>query len=109
MYIFFKIRFSLSILIDALQKVPRLKSKKLAKPMKLYMSTHYTNKYKFRMGDKLLIPIGYGGIANHANTPNVEKIIDGDKIYLQALRAIDNNEEIVFIYGEVGQSFFKKC
>jgi hypothetical protein len=27
--LFFKIRFSLSILIDALQKVPRLKNKKL--------------------------------------------------------------------------------
>jgi len=70
--------------------------------------TRYTDRYKFRMGDKLLIPLGYGGMANHSDTPNMEKIIDGDKVYLRALRPIESGEEILYIYGATAQAQFRK-
>lgn len=70
--------------------------------------TRYTDRYKFRLRDKLLIPMGYGGIANHSDSPNTEKVFEGDKIYLRALRAIEPDEEITYIYGATAQAQFRK-
>ena len=68
--------------------------------------THYTDAYKFRVGDKLLIPTGYGAMVNHSLGPNLEKCIEGGKVYLQALRPISKGEELLFCYSEYAQTKF---
>ncbi len=66
--------------------------------------TRYADHYKFRVGDLLLIPLGFGGMVNHSKHPNMEKVIDGLTVYLRTTRAIHPGEELFFTYGE---EFFK--
>jgi hypothetical protein len=68
--------------------------------------THYADDHKFRVGDLLLIPLGYGGMANHSRNPNMEKVVEGDRLYLQALRSIAAGEELLFCYSEYAQERF---
>ena len=65
--------------------------------------TRYADAYKFRVGDFLLIPMGYGGIVNHSSSPNMEKIIKGQCVYLRALRLIQKDEELLFVYSPYAQ------
>ncbi|MPZ16540.1 MAG: SET domain-containing protein-lysine N-methyltransferase [Luteitalea sp.] len=60
--------------------------------------TRYADEHKYRVGDSLLIPLGYGAMANHSSTPNVAKVVDGHDVYLQALRDIEAGEELCFAY-----------
>ena len=60
---------------------------------------------KFRVGDLLLIPPGFGGIVNHSKHPNMEKVIAGQIVYLRTTRAIHPGEELFFTYRE---EFFKE-
>jgi hypothetical protein len=60
--------------------------------------THFADHHKFRLGDRLLIPCGFGGLVNHSAEPNLEKVTDGDRVYLRAMRPIDAGEEILFRY-----------
>ena len=62
--------------------------------------TRYADAYKFRVGDLLLIPLGYAGMVNHSSRPNVEKVIDGRSVYLRTLRPIEAGEELFLTYGE---------
>lgn len=62
--------------------------------------SHYTDAYKFRVNGALLIPLGYAAMVNHALTPNVEKHIEGDRLYLRTLRPIAAGEELLLTYGE---------
>jgi len=66
--------------------------------------TGYADRYKFRAGDLLLIPLGFGGMVNHSKHANLEKVIDGQTVYLRTTRAIQPGEELFFAYGE---EFFK--
>jgi SET domain-containing protein len=68
--------------------------------------TSYADAYKFRIGKYLLIPTGLGGIANHSNTPNAQKITKGSKVYLIALRDINKGEEVLYIYGPYARKRF---
>lgn len=60
--------------------------------------THFADCHKFRVGDKLLIPVGYGGLVNHSAEPNLEKRIEGERVFLRALRPIAAGEELFFRY-----------
>jgi hypothetical protein len=60
--------------------------------------TAYADLHKFRVGEFLLIPVGYGGLVNHSRTPNLEKIIEGRRVYFRALRTIPPGEELFFTY-----------
>ena len=60
--------------------------------------TVYADQHKFRVGGLLLLPVGYGGMVNHSRTPNLCKIIEGDRVYLQALRIIQPGEELFYTY-----------
>jgi len=60
--------------------------------------THFADHHKFRIGDKLLIPAGFGGLVNHSRTPNLEKVIEGDRIFLRAVRVLTAGEELFFEY-----------
>jgi hypothetical protein len=62
--------------------------------------THFADHHKFRIGDNLLIPVGFGGLVNHAPMPNLEKVIEGNRVFLRALRAIAAGEELFFRYPE---------
>jgi len=65
--------------------------------------THFADKHKFRVGELLLIPFGYGGIVNHSIKPNMEKVIEENRVYLRAARPIRKGEEILFCYSEYAQ------
>jgi hypothetical protein len=61
--------------------------------------TSFADQYKFRVGDLLLIPLGFGGLVNHSRRPNLEKVIVGQSVYLRATRFISANEELFLDYG----------
>lgn len=69
--------------------------------------TAYADAYKFQVGRYLLVPMGYGGMANHSSSPNMEKIIRGPRVYLRALRRIEKDEELLFAYSAYAQKRFK--
>jgi hypothetical protein len=71
--------------------------------------TYYADTYKFRAGRYLLIPTGYGGIANHSSLPNMKKVVKGLRVYLRALRRIDKDEELLYIYSRYAQKQFMPC
>jgi hypothetical protein len=62
--------------------------------------TQYADRYKFRVGDFLLVPLGFGGMVNHSRNPNMEKVIEGHSIILQTLRPISVDEELTLQYGD---------
>jgi hypothetical protein len=68
--------------------------------------TSYADVYKFRVGADLLIPTGYGGLANHSASPNMEKIITGKQVYLRALRPIEQDEELLYLYSRYARGQF---
>jgi hypothetical protein len=68
--------------------------------------THFADRHKFRLGDYLLIPMGLGGLVNHSAAPNLEKRIDGDRIFLCALRTIRAGEELFFRYPDAALERF---
>ena len=68
--------------------------------------TNYADPYKLRVGDSLLIPVGWGAKVNHSDTANVRKIIEGDEVFLEALRPIAKDEELFFRYREYATSRF---
>ena len=60
--------------------------------------THFADHHKFRVGDKLLIPVGFGGLVNHSIEPNLEKVFEGDRVFLRSVRPIVAGEELFFRY-----------
>ena len=60
--------------------------------------TAFADEYKFRAGDYLLIPCGVAGMANHSVQPNLEKIVEGDAVFLEILRDVAADEELCFAY-----------
>jgi hypothetical protein len=68
------------------------------------LCTQYADCYKFRVGEFLLIPVGFGGMVNHSIEPNMEKVIEGRTVFLRTNRVIQPGEELSFRYSE---TFFK--
>ena len=69
--------------------------------------THFCDHHKFRIGEtQLLIPLGFGGMVNHSPTPNLQKVFEGERLYLEALRDIPANEEVFFTYTPYAQERF---
>jgi len=69
--------------------------------------TPFCDHHKFRIGeDRLLIPLGFGGMVNHSSTPNVRKVFEGDRLYLEALRDLAADEEVFFTYTPYAQQTF---
>src|SRR5688572_8070128 len=62
--------------------------------------TAFADEYKFRVGDYLLIPCGVAGMANHSSQPNLEKVIEGDAVFLELLRDVDADDELCFSYSD---------
>jgi SET domain-containing protein len=68
--------------------------------------THFADHHKFRVGDKLLIPVGVGGLVNHSAAPNLEKVIDGERVLLRTLRPVAAGEELFFRYPDAALERF---
>jgi SET domain len=70
--------------------------------------TRFADEYKIRVGDALLIPLGFGGMVNHSSqAPNMEKVLVGNAVYLRTLRPIAAGEELLFRYSEYAQTRFR--
>ena len=70
--------------------------------------TRYADAYKFRVGDCVLIPTGFGGIVNHSTaTPNMEKVLVGREVYLRVIRPITVGEELLYVYSAYAQERFQ--
>lgn len=70
--------------------------------------TRYADAYKFRVGDALLIPVGYAAMVNHSSqAPNMEKVTVGDALFLRTLRPIAVGEELLFRYSAYAQTRFQ--
>jgi hypothetical protein len=70
------------------------------------LCTRYADTHKFRAGEDLLIPVGFGGMVNHSADPNMEKIVEAGNVYLQTLRVIAAGEELFFTYSAYAQERF---
>lgn len=68
--------------------------------------TDFADEYKFRAGDYLLIPCGIAGMANHSSQPNVEKVVEGEEVFLELLRDVDAGQELCFAYSEYARKRF---
>jgi SET domain-containing protein len=69
--------------------------------------THFCDHHKFRIGEsRLLVPLGFGGMVNHSPTPNLQKVFDGDRLFLEALRDLQADEEVFFTYTPYAQEAF---
>ena len=69
--------------------------------------THFCDHHKFRIGeDLLLIPMGIGGMANHSLTPNLEKVFEGERLYLQLTEDVSADTEVFFTYAAYAQEAF---
>ena len=66
--------------------------------------TAFADEYKFRVGDRLLIPCGVAAMANHSSQPNLAKVVDGDAVFLELLRDVDAGEELCFVYSEYSRA-----
>lgn len=63
--------------------------------------TSFANSHKFVINkNTLLIPYGFGGMVNHSDNPNMEKVVDKklDMITLITTRAIKAGEELFWKY-----------
>jgi SET domain-containing protein len=54
----------------------------------------------------LLIPLGFGGMVNHSSTPNVQKVFEDNRLYLEALDDLAADEEVFFTYTPYAQEAF---
>lgn len=69
--------------------------------------THFADQHKFRVGsDLLLIPVGFGGLVNHSTNPNLEKVVEGDRVFFRARRPIAAGEELFFHYPAAALEMF---
>src|SRR5436305_14517537 len=50
--------------------------------------THFADHHKYRVGDNLLVPVGFGGLVNHSADPNLEKLLDGGRVLLRPPRPV---------------------
>jgi SET domain-containing protein len=68
--------------------------------------TTYADEYKYRAGDCVLIPFGVAAMANHSSHPNVEKVIEGEAVFLELLRDVGAGEELCLAYSKYARERF---
>ena len=61
--------------------------------------SHFADCHKFNVGEGwLLVPLGFGGMANHSDAPNAEREVRGDRVFLRTLRPVAAGEEVFLCY-----------
>ena len=69
--------------------------------------TRFADEHKFRVGDCLLVPVGYAGLINHSKArANLEKVVAGHEVFLRVIRPVAAGEELFFCYSEYAQERF---
>jgi hypothetical protein len=68
--------------------------------------THFADGHKFRVGDRLLIPVGFGGLVNHSRDPNLDRVAAGDRVVLRTRRPVAAGEELFFRYPDAALERF---
>jgi hypothetical protein len=68
--------------------------------------SHFADCHKFRIGDRLLIPLGFGGLVNHSPDPNLDRIAEEDRVVLRVNRPISRGEELFFCYPDAALDRF---
>lgn len=68
--------------------------------------TAFADEYKLRVGDFLLLPLGYAGKLNHSDQPNLAKVVEGTSLFMEALRDIAPGEELFFTYSDYARERF---
>lgn len=72
--------------------------------------TDFADAHKIRVGNSLLIPVGWAAKVNHHHDPNTRKVVDGDDAFLEVVRPVAKDEEIFFRYHEYATNRFSpKC
>ncbi len=66
--------------------------------------TAFADEYKLRAGEYLLIPCGIAALANHSAEPNLEKVVEGQSVFLQLLRDVGAGEELCFSYSDYARA-----
>lgn len=60
--------------------------------------TGYADAYKLRVGDRLLIPVGWAAKVNHRDRHNVQKVVDGDRLFLEVTEPVARGSELFLRY-----------
>lgn len=68
--------------------------------------TSYADSHKFRVGDQLILPFGFAGMVNHHDTPNMERLIQQDRVFLKTLRRVNRGEELFHTYVPRARVYF---
>jgi hypothetical protein len=67
--------------------------------------SRFADTHKLRMGDQLIVPLGYAGMVNHSSrNPNMERVVRAGAMYLRALRPISAGEELFITYHEYARA-----
>ncbi len=66
--------------------------------------THFADHHKFTVGaDLLLVPVGLGGMVNHAAEANLERVEHPGRVVLRTARPVAAGEELFFAYSEAAR------
>jgi hypothetical protein len=68
--------------------------------------TAYGDAYKYQVDDRLLLPVGYGGMVNHSTSPNFEKVIEDGRLWFRTTREVAPGEELFLRYSDYAQERF---
>jgi len=68
--------------------------------------SHFADHHKFRIGPFLLIPLGFGGMVNHADDPNLEKVFANERLFFRVTRPLRAGEELTFRYPDAALERF---
>ncbi len=61
--------------------------------------SHFADHHKFVIGETwLLVPLGFGGMVNHSDTPNMVREVRGDRAFLHTVRHVAAGEELSHCY-----------
>jgi len=66
--------------------------------------TAFADEYKLRVGELLLIPCGIAALANHSAQPNLEKVIEGESVFLRLLVDVAAGDELCFSYSDYART-----
>ena len=69
--------------------------------------TRFADEYKFRAGDHLLIPFGIAAMANHSSQPNLDKVVDGEALFLELQHDVDAGAELCLAYSDYARGRYR--
>ncbi len=72
--------------------------------------SHFADHHKFVVGEKwLLVPLGFGGMVNHSDEPNMVREVRGERVFLRTLRTVAAGEELFHCYSPLAMERLGLC